>query len=147
MSLRFLKYVMGTLGVEDTEFVLYLGNVTEHHKAGRKAPYILFKHFLKVAKQAYLRPIARPQMIQEWQSRSYLIEERAIWCWAACFTLSHMYPIELWRDHEKVGPCVTCAMGCYGQCDECSGPLCIMCDEAENIGEGWHCCGLCLNTA
>ena len=144
MATRYLKYMMIHMGMEEDEFVLFLGNIAWNDKHGNKAQLIIYKHMLKYAKRAYFRPMARPSVIMG-TARAQLIELREEWTWAAAFIITST-PWVHWEQARIAGPCSTCCIQTCNKCDECGGPLCYECDRAEDVGEGWHCCGLCIKS-
>ena len=108
---------------------------------GTMAARMFYAEFLAREQKAFLRPIARPQLLQQ-QPVEHLWNDRDLWAWAAAWTLREMHD----KDDPQPAPvCGMCGQITGSTCGECNGPMCNMCvQEMEtkqlcNQGPCWRC--------
>ena len=132
--------------------LLHAINVPEHHQYALVEAMIgssprvrkFFSYWMASMGAAMNRPVTRPQLISTSCTPDDLIADRALWAWAAAWTLKVALSQAIITDSSIQGICGTCAALTGNWCQQCDGPLCLMCEFYHEKDDGPHRCGYCL---
>ena len=131
--------------------ILHAINVPEHHQHALVEAMIgssqrvrkFFSYWLASMGMAMARPVTRPQLIAKSCTPDDMLADRALWAWAAAWTLKVALSQATITDSSAQGVCGTCASLTGNWCERCDGPLCLMCEFYNERDTGPLRCGYC----